>query len=173
MIGFGRIARQYVRFMKPIVKEILFFDPYVSVAPPEFSDCKIVDTINEIGNHCDIIALFVPLTRDTQGMINAEFLHNTRNAVLINTSRGGLIDYAAILDALENGNLKFFATDVFSPEPPLMSDDITAKLIARDDVIVSPHIGWYSIESERDLRRKAAEEIARFWVTKFVKNQVS
>jgi D-3-phosphoglycerate dehydrogenase len=173
VIGFGRIAKQYVRFMEPMVKEVMFFDPYVPVVSQEFAYCKKVETIIEIGKNCDIIALFVPLTKDTQEMINSEFLHNVHNAILINTSRGGLIDYVALLDALENGTLKFFASDVYSPEPPLMSDDITERLFARDDVIVSPHVGWYSIESEKELRRKAAEEIASFWKTKIVKHQVS
>jgi D-3-phosphoglycerate dehydrogenase len=91
-------------------------------------------------------------------MIDARRLALMRStAILVNTARGGLVDLDALHDALAAGRLLGAGLDVFEPEPP----DSAHPLFARDDVIVTNHIGWYSEESMRDLQRLAAEEAVR------------
>jgi D-3-phosphoglycerate dehydrogenase len=78
--------------------------------------------------------------------------------VLVNTSRGGLVDLAALDEALQSGQVAAAGLDVLEDEP---TPDLTRRLFARPNVVLTPHLAWYSIEARRDLAVKAAEEAYR------------
>jgi glycerate dehydrogenase len=112
-------------------------------------------SLDELLERADIISLHCPLTDQTENLINKETLGKMRrDAILINTARGGLVDSAALVEALENGSIAGAGIDVLRQEPPVDADPILeAKL---SNLIVTPHIAW----STRESRQRAVEEIA-------------
>jgi D-3-phosphoglycerate dehydrogenase len=104
----------------------------------------------------DVISLHAPLTDETRHLIGgAELAAMKDDAVLVNTSRGGLVDVDALREALAAGQIGGAALDVLETEPPA-SDD---PLLSRPDVIVTPHAAFYSQESVVELQRKAVEQV--------------
>ena len=114
--------------------------------------------LDTLCREADVVSLHAPLTPDTHHLIDTRRLALMRaSAVLVNTARGGLVDLDALHAALAEGRLMGAGLDVFEHEPP----DPAHPLFARDDVVVTNHIGWYSEEAMRELQRKAAEEAVR------------
>ena len=105
----------------------------------------------------DVVSLHCPLSDDTHHMIDRTSLDWLQpHAVLITTSRGGLIDHAAAWEALQRDRIGGLALDVFDPEPPDLSD----PLFADHRVIATPHAAFLSQESVEELRRRTAHQIA-------------
>ena len=152
LIGYGRIAKKYHSMMRNMVADTFIYDPYIQVKPKMnmFQCCSV----GEVFQKADIVSVFIPLTSETRGIINKEVLEKASRLILINTSRGDILDYKSVISALELGHLSFLGSDVWWNEPDI--DDTTAKLLTRYNIILTPHIGWCSEESEKDLRRKAA-----------------
>jgi D-3-phosphoglycerate dehydrogenase len=104
-----------------------------------------------------VVVLHAPLTPETRGLIGAPQLARMRpGGLLVNVSRGGLVDTTAVVDALASGHLGGAALDVLDTEP-----DVPAGLLAQDGAVITPHIAFSSDLSLRDLRRGAAEEVVR------------
>lgn len=159
LIGFGRISRKYLEFIKPIIKgEVFVFDPYADKSYPEVT---FVDTAEQVFAKSDIVSLFTPLTEETRGIVNKETLKNAKNVIFINTSRGGTVNYEDLCEALEDGRIFYVASDVWKNEP-VVFDELTNRMLATGRLTLTPHAGWYSFESEKELRSRAAEEIALF-----------
>ena len=105
--------------------------------------------LEELLRHSDFISLHAPLTDSTHGLFgDRQFEQMKPTAFLINTSRGGLIDHAALWRAISSGRLAGAGLDVFDPEPP----DLSLPLFRDDRVIVTPHAAFTSEESLQDLR---------------------
>jgi D-3-phosphoglycerate dehydrogenase / 2-oxoglutarate reductase len=156
LVGYGRIARAFERKMRGMgVSRVLVFDPYLDQnAHP---DVERVD-LETLCAQSDYISLHSPLTSDTRKLINAQRLALMKpTTILVNTARGGLIDEAALVDALQRRAICGAGIDVFETEPPA-SDH---PLFRCDNVVVSDHTGWYSEDSVAELQHKAAEEVAR------------
>ena len=154
LIGYGRIGRAFHRKARALgFARTLVFDPGCEV-PPESAELTDVPTICR---RAEVISLHAPLTRATRHVIGAAELALMKpTAVLVNASRGGLIDEAALAAALAEGRLFGAGLDVFEREPPVGS-----PLLDRPEVVLSDHTGWYSEESVADLQRRAAEEVVR------------
>lgn len=161
LIGFGRIARRFAMYMKPVVKRVFVYDPFLEGYELEGSDVTRVTDPAELFARCGVVSIHAPLTPQTRNMVNHETLSHANDCILVNTARAGLIDRHAILPALEAGHLRHFATDVFWDEPADFSDPLTAAIIHHPGAVVTPHIAWYSKASEQQLRRDAAMEMAR------------
>jgi glycerate dehydrogenase len=112
----------------------------------------------------DVVSLHCPLTERTRGFVDAAFLKRMKSgAILINTSRGGLVDEAALLEALARGNLGGALLDVLTVEPPPRDHpllDPTAPWANR--VLVTPHIAWGTVQARQRLIRIVAENFAAF-----------
>ncbi len=103
----------------------------------------------------DVVSLHLPLTEDTRGLLDRGRLARLRpHAVLVNTARGALVDEAALADALERGTLRAAALDVLEHEPP-----DSARLLALDSVIVTPHVAGLSEPSIREMTRRATDAV--------------
>jgi len=155
VVGFGRIARAFVRKMAGFdLSRVLVFDPFVQDWPGDVEPAEL----ETIWRQADYISLHSPLTETTRHMVDRESLSLMKpGAVLINSSRGGLIDDDALAEALSSGRLRGAGLDVFESEPP--SPD--HPLMGLSNVVLSDHFAWYSVESLADLKRKAAEEVRR------------
>jgi D-3-phosphoglycerate dehydrogenase len=161
VVGFGKLARQFVSYMEPLIPHIAYFDPYVSESDPEAQKRIRVDSLAELFATCRIISLHTPLTNETKNLINADVLSHAKDLILINTSRGGLIEKYALSQALDDGKVKFFGADVYWKEPPDFDDPWNIKFLQRENVYITSHVASQSKVSEKELRRKAAEEVLR------------
>jgi D-3-phosphoglycerate dehydrogenase len=148
VIGMGRIGSCFATKMRPFVKEIFSYDPLVP------SNCTSID---EIFENCDIISLHIPLTSANYHLISSNTINlMKRRPILINTSRGGVIDIQALIQALKNGQISYAALDVLENEP-----EIDSELIKLDRIQLTPHAAWYTQQSECALRTKAIQDILR------------
>jgi D-3-phosphoglycerate dehydrogenase len=161
LAGFGKIARQLATYMEHIVGEIAYVDPYLPQEAVQAIPYTRVETLQQLFAQCQIVSLHTPLTEETRHLIDQDVLAHGRDLILVNTSRGGVIEKYALAQALEAGQVKFFGTDVYWEEPADFADPWNIDFLQRKDVYVTPHVAAYSRASEQELRRKAAEEVLR------------
>jgi D-3-phosphoglycerate dehydrogenase / 2-oxoglutarate reductase len=156
VLGLGRIGRTFAKRIQPFVCEVVGFDPFLSET--QFADIGVRSaTAQQIFETCDIISLHLPLSPGTHHLINdATIAQMKRKPILVNVSRGGLVDSAALIRALRVGQISGAGIDVFEEEPKVPSEYLALK-----NVVLSPHVAWYSEEASLALRRSAIEEIVR------------
>jgi len=159
IVGFGKIGRSLAKKAKGFeFRSILAYDPYVSInAKEEYNEVKMVD-ITELLKKADIISIHVPLNEKTRHFFNEEkFRMMKKNAIIVNVSRGSVIDEKALIKALEHAQLGGAGLDVFEEEPVTNNN----PLLKMKNVVVTPHLAWYSEEALQDLQKKVAEEAVR------------
>ena len=155
LVGFGRIGRRVAARAVTFGLRVMAYDP---VAPVDMEGVQAAASLDEVLAGSDYISIHVPLTPQTRHLINEEVLRKMeRKPLLLNTARGGLIDLDAVLDALQSGQLGGVALDVFETEP--LPPDHPLRTHPR--ALITPHMSYYSNESEPDLIRRVALEIAR------------
>lgn len=157
LLGFGKIARAVARKAKAFGLRVIAHDPYV---PDEaFAEAGVEKVgLDELLAQSDFLSVHVPLTESTRHLLNRETLAKMKTtACLINTARGGVIDEKALIEALQGGKLAGACLDVTDPEPPLPDN----PLLKMPQVLISPHVAWYSEESQIELRTKIARDIGR------------
>jgi len=157
IIGFGRVARKVAALIRAFGTNIIAYDPYLPSETFEKNNVKQVD-LEIIFEQSDIITVHVALTEETRHMIGLEQLRKMKKtAVLINASRGAVIDEKALYIALKEKWIAGAALDVLEVEPPKKDN----SLLELENLIVTPHMAWYSTASLTEIQRKAAEEVAR------------
>ena len=156
VIGFGNVARDLIVKAKTVGFRILAYDPYVKSSI--FLKYKVKKTnLGDLLSESDFISLHIPLTEETEKFIGMkEFQMMKRTCFFINTARGKVVDQKALIDALKNGLIAGAGIDVMENEPP----DPTDSLLKMENVIITPHVGYYSDASEKELQQKAAEQVA-------------
>lgn len=172
LIGFGRISRAIVTKARGLVSRILTYDPYVSPDVPAQMGVELVE-LDFLLSQSDFVSVHVNLTSETKGLIGIEQLKKMKStAFLINTSRGPIIDRIALYTALSQGIIAGAALDVLDPEPPDPNDPI----LRLDNVILTGHSAFASVEANFELKRRPVEEIIRLfhgeWPRNFVNPQV-
>lgn len=157
LIGFGNIPRALAPKAQSFGLKVCTYDPYVSEAALKSTGVESV-SFDELLARSDFISVHAPLQPATRGLLNAKaFAKMKKGAFVINTARGPLIDEAALVEALDSGRLGGAALDVVATEP-LPKD---AALLGRDNVILTPHTAFYSIEALEELQTKCASDVAR------------
>jgi D-3-phosphoglycerate dehydrogenase len=157
LVGFGNIPRTLAPKAKAFGLRVVTYDPYV---PQEALTVAGVESVSfdRLLDISDFVSVHAPLMPATRGLFNAEvFRRMKKGAMLINTARGPLVDEDALVAALDSGHLGGAALDVVAVEP--LSKD--SKLIGRDNVIVTPHTAFYSVEALDELQTKCAADVAR------------
>jgi D-3-phosphoglycerate dehydrogenase / 2-oxoglutarate reductase len=157
LIGFGNIPRALAPKAKAFGLKVLAHDPYVR---PEALRAVGVEGVSfdDLLARSDFISVHAPLLPATRGLMNAAaFAKTKKGAFLINTARGPLVDEAALVAALDSGHLGGAALDVVASEP-LPKD---SPLAGRDNVILTPHTAFYSVEALEELQSKCASDVAR------------
>ena len=162
IVGLGRIGSRVAECLQPLVAGVLFYDPCRSASQKHEISAEPVESLTELVVRSQILSLHAPLNGQTRDLIDTRVLAGARRLILVNTSRAGLVNRHALKTAMDEGRVSFFGSDVFWQEPPDYSDPETTQFLERRNVLVTPHMAWYSEESEREVRRKAAEEILRF-----------
>jgi D-3-phosphoglycerate dehydrogenase / 2-oxoglutarate reductase len=168
LVGFGQIPQLVAPKAKAFGLQIVASDPYVSQEVLSRAGVKRVE-FAELVKESDYISIHVPLTADTHHLFNTDVLRQMKStAYLINTARGPIVDEGDLADALAQGRLAGAALDVLEREPP-----VSSPLLGRDDVILTPHTGFYSEESLIELQTKAAEEVVRILSGQVPRNPVN
>ncbi|WP_335871232.1 C-terminal binding protein [Bacillus sp. 2205SS5-2] len=155
IIGYGQIGRIFHRKVSGLgFSKVLVYDPYLM----DTNTNVIKVELETLCRQADFISIHSPLTGKNHRLMDGDMISLMKpTSILVNTSRGGLIDEEALVEALETDQIFGAGLDVFETEPP----DYSSPLFHMRNVVVSDHTGWYSEESLQKLQKKAAQEIAR------------
>lgn len=157
VVGFGRTGRRVAAAAAAIGFQVRAYDPLVPGETIRVAGAMPVG-LEEIIADSDIVSLHLPLTAETRNLIDRDAITRMREgAILVNVSRGGLVDEAALAEALTAGHLSGAGLDAFESEP-IRHD---SPLLAIPSLLLSPHAGHYSNESYRETIRKAFLDVAR------------
>ncbi|WP_280587773.1 C-terminal binding protein [Halorubrum sp. Boch-26] len=155
LLSFGPIAQRAAEQLAGFDATLIAHDPFVDADEMAEYGVEKVE-FEALFDRADHVEVYAPLTDATRGMVDADALARLdEDSVLVNVSRGPVVDADALLDALEAGSIKGAGLDVLAEEPP--EDD---PLVGRDDTIVTPHAAWYSEEARDDLNRSGAADVA-------------
>jgi D-3-phosphoglycerate dehydrogenase / 2-oxoglutarate reductase len=155
--GFGRIGRLVAARARAFGMRIVVFDPYVKPGDPavEETEAEVCEEIVRAVSEADFVTAHSPLTPQTANMFNAQIFQAMKSsAFFINTSRGGVVEEAALIDALQNGRLAGAALDVRAQEPPLRS-----PFESMENVILTPHIASFTVEAQTRTFEAVAADI--------------
>jgi D-3-phosphoglycerate dehydrogenase len=155
IIGLGRIGRAVATRTWGFGLRRIAYDPYV---PADVFSTLGVESVSldVLARSADIITLHTPLSQETRGLIRTEILRQMKpNAVLVNTSRGGVVATDDLVQALREGWISGAGLDVFETEP--LPQDHPLRNLPR--VLLTPHAAWYSVDAEQELRRRSARTV--------------
>jgi D-3-phosphoglycerate dehydrogenase / 2-oxoglutarate reductase len=168
LVGFGRIPQLVAPKARAFGIKVVAFDPYI---PQDAMTRARVEKVEfaELVKISDYISIHSPLLPETRHLFNADVFRKMKpTAYLVNTARGLIVDETALAHALDAGQLAGAALDVLSQEPPSGS-----PLFGRNNVILTPHTSFYSVESLVELQIKAAEEVVRVMTKQAPRNPVN
>jgi D-3-phosphoglycerate dehydrogenase / 2-oxoglutarate reductase len=156
LYGFGKIARRLAAKAAPLGLRMLAFDPYVARREIASAGVEPAGDLEALLEPSDYVSLHAQLTSENHKIFGARtFGRMKKGSCLVNCSRGELVDEAALYDALSCGHLGGAALDVLEDEPM----DAANPLLGLDNVIVTPHAAWWSVESEEELHDKSAHAV--------------
>lgn len=158
IVGCGNIGSRVLKKMRNFGMNILVCDPYLS--EKRLKELGITHTpFDGLLKKSDIITVHVPVTDETREMFNKKTLSlMKKSAVLINTSRGPVVNSEDLVEALKKGKIAGAGLDVYDKEPPSPG----SELLRMDGVVLSPHIAWYSEEGGWDIRRMIIQDVRAF-----------
>ncbi len=156
LLGFGNISKAVARKFSGFDVDVIACDPSSPASELAEFEVEKVD-FDELLERTDVHSIHAPLTDETRSRYDVEAFDRMKSgAILINTARGKIIDEDALVDALDEGTVAMAGLDVMENEPPGDS-----PLLERDDVILTPHVAWYSEQSIENVRTTAASEVLR------------
>ena len=178
VIGTGKIGKIFINICKGFGMNVIAYDKY----PDSSLDIEYVE-LNELFQKSDIISLHCPLTESTYHLIDSSAINQMKHGVLIvNTSRGALIDSTALLDGIKSRKVGGACLDVYEEESDfffedysshIVEDDTLARLISMPNVIVTSHQAFLTHEALENIAQTTLENITEFFSTSSCKNQVS
>lgn len=158
VIGGGWAGRHYIELLRPFQVDILLYDPFIDAERAEAMGARKAD-LDELLEQSDIVSIHAPSIPETDHMINRETLAKMKkDAVLINTARGSIIDERALFEHMKAGNLKYACLDVFDPEPPAPDHPLRTL----PNVIMTPHLAGLANNGLKKVGQHACDEIERF-----------
>lgn len=156
-LGFGRIAQAVARKLQGFGAQLLAYDPYIAAEAAEQYGVTQVEQ-EALLSRSDVLILLMPLTSETRHIINAGTLAQMKQgAIIVNTSRGGLVEEGALVQALQSGKLAAVGLDVLEHEPPLPGH----PLLQLPQAIITPHSAAFSEEALWEVEARAVQEIIR------------
>ncbi len=154
ILGLGRIGKRMAALSQPAFGRIVACDPYIP--DTDFQACVERVGHEDLWRESDVVSLHLPLTEQTRGIACARAFEAMKpGSWLVNTARGAVVELNDLLAALDAGRLQAAALDVLPKEPP----EADHPLLRHPRVLLSPHAAFYSSEGERELRRKAAQNL--------------
>jgi D-lactate dehydrogenase len=180
VIGTGRIGAETVKLLKGFGTRILAHDLYEN---PDITGLVTYTDLESVLSESDIIILHCPLTKENERFINKDSLEKMKDgAVLINTARGGLMDYEAILEAIEKGKLSGTAFDVYDGETPYIRKKVTRdelqsetlkKLLEKENVIYTAHMSFFTDTAIENMILTTFENLREYWEKGSCSNEIT
>jgi D-3-phosphoglycerate dehydrogenase len=171
IIGLGKVGGRVALRARAFEMDVLVYDPYISEKRASDFGTRLV-SLDQLISTADVVSVHTPLNDETHDLIKAEHFAAMKDGVLIvNCARGGIINEAAMLGALESGKAAGAAFDVWSEEPP--QSDVLKKLIAHPRMVVTPHLGANTIEAQTNVAIDVSREILNMLDDKPVGNAVN
>ena len=147
LVGLGAVGGEMARRGRMLGMEVAAYDPYADEARAAATGARLA-CLDDVLRQADYLSVHCALTDETRHLLNAERLRLMKTgAVLVNTARGGIVDEAALVQALREGRLAGAGLDVLDPEPPPPDH----PLLGMDNVLVTPHVSWESEEAKQEL----------------------
>lgn len=160
LVGFGGIARETAQRALALGMDVIAHDPFVAPNGPIWTGVTREEDLSALLCKADVISLHVPLTETTHNLVDADAIAGMKpGAVLINTARGGVVDEAALADALKKGYLGGAALDVFAQEP--VDADAGAVFLSLPNLILTPHIAGVTEESNVRVSAVTADNVRK------------
>ncbi len=170
VIGMGRIGSELSRRAIAFGMRVVAYDPYLSVTRARSLQVELVDELDDLLTSADFISLHTPLTAETRHIVDAVRLQKTKRGVrIINCARGGLIDEAALVQALQAGHVAGAALDVFEIEP-LPAD---SPLRGAPNLVLTPHLGASTVEAQESVGIEIAQSIRAALLEGTIRNAVN
>jgi C-terminal binding protein len=167
MIGIGRIGTATALRAKALGMEVIYYDPLVPQGRDKSLGIRSAENLDELLAQAHVVSLHCPLTPETKHIINSATIAKMRpGSFVVNTSRGGVVDVLAVLEAVTSGHLRGAAIDVLETEPPpsdhpLITAWRDSNHPAHGRIIINPHSAFYSEEGLLDMRIKGSENCRR------------
>ncbi len=160
IVGYGHIGSQVSILAESLGMNVFYYDIEKKLSLGKAISCG---SLAELLRKSDVITLHVPETNETRNMISAEQMAlMKKRSLLINASRGTVVDYPALIDFLKSGHLAGAAADVFPEEPASNGEPFSSPLQAFDNVILTPHIGGSTQEAQENIGLEVAEKLIRY-----------
>lgn len=168
VVGMGRIGTEVAKRAKSFEMNILGYDPFLTEDRAKKLGVTKA-TLDDIAEQADFITVHTPLTKETRGLIDAEYFKKVKKGVrMINCARGGIIDEQALVDAVNSGIVAGAAIDVFEQEPPT-----NEGLTRNPKIIVTPHLGASTAEAQEKVALSVSEEIVDIFTTGAVQHAIN
>jgi D-3-phosphoglycerate dehydrogenase len=170
VVGLGRIGREVAQRAKGLGMSVLALDPFVTPAKAAELGLESVASLDDLLPKVDFLTIHVPLSAETKSLIGAkELARMKKSARVLNVARGGIIDEAALADALKTGTIAGAGVDVFTAEP-VAADN---PLVGAPNVVLTPHLGASTVEAQENVAVEAAQLLADFLLRGQVANAVN
>jgi len=179
VIGMGRIGTAAARRARAFDMPVLFYDPYVPDGQELALGFERTRSLDDLVERADVVSLHAPLTDETRRMIDAAALARMRkNAILVNTARGAIVDIDALHDALKSSRIAGAALDVLPEEPPDPAHSLMRAYAANEPwlagrLLLSPHAAFFSEAGMADMRRKPVQTVVAYLTEGQLRNCVN
>ena len=169
VVGMGRIGKAVSQRARAFGMRIIAFDPFL--APEQARDVEVeLSSLAEVFAAADFLTIHTPLTNETRNLVGSEAFARMKPGVrIINCARGGLVDEAALYDAIKSGIVAGAALDVFTQEPP----ETDNPLLQLDEVVVTPHLGASTTEAQEGVAFTVAEQMRDYLLTGALRGAVN
>ena len=159
VIGFGRIGQRLAEMCRDALRmKVLVYDPYVDAGVVAAWGAEPVADLVELAGGVDVLSVHAPLTPATRGLVSRDVIRALKpGAILVNTSRGPLVDEDALVEALLDGHLGGAGIDVYDPQPPARDH----PLYRFDHVVLTPHVASFTQEGRRRMGLTVVEDVLR------------
>lgn len=181
IIGTGKIGRITIKILNGLGMNVLAYDPFPNEETAQKEGFRYVD-LNELYSSSDIISLHCPLTKETEDIINADSISRMKDSVIIiNTSRGRLINTKDLIDSLKSGKIGAAGLDVYEEEDEFffedfsesfLSDDTLARLLTFNNVLITSHQAFFTKEAMKNISETTVKNITDYFDNGLLPNEV-
>ena len=155
IVGLGRVGQEVAQRLDSLGMDLVVFDPYISEERAAQFGAELIDDLDECLELADFVTIHTPLLPETENMIGSDELELLDDGFLINCARGGIVDEAALAEAVDNGPMAGAALDVFAEEP--ISED--SPLLDVDEIVVTPHLGASTEAAQENVAVDTADQV--------------
>lgn len=170
VLGMGRIGSEVAKRAVAFGMKVVAYDPYISEDRAAALQVELVENVEDVFPLCDYLTVHMPKTDETKGMINAAAFEKMRQGVrILNCARGGIVNEAALCDAIKSGKVAGAALDVYESEPP--AEDHPLRSL--DEVVLTPHLGASTEEAQENVGIEVAATVRDYLLDGQVRNAVN